>query len=326
MNNTSFPSILVLGAGGAIGSAVVAQAIAAGMQVDATVRPGGDRSRLPLLQGSQIHPVDLANSVSLEAVLIKTKPTVVVMAAVPPAHPGPTRLERELALQRILGMQFTLFEALDRSGCRAPIILIGSSTVYGAGMVRVPLGPMRPQNMRGVAKAAEWILAQQLAAEQSRALIELRVFCAYGRWMRKDRLLTRALQAALTGRTVQLARSPLPRDWIHHDDIGRAVVQAGLKILQHTGSQAINLCSGSLMDCHEVIRRVEVLCGRSLVDPTPFSGGDRMGDVLAGIPPTEQELPGWKIQVEFENGLQDLWQWALSQEGQQYLIEDRRHG
>ena len=51
------------------------------------------------------------------------------MAAVPPSHPGPTSADRQLHIQRILAMQFVLFEALEHSGCRAPVILIGSDAL-----------------------------------------------------------------------------------------------------------------------------------------------------------------------------------------------------
>jgi nucleoside-diphosphate-sugar epimerase len=326
MTSCNFSPILVLGAGGAIGSATVAQAVGAGLQVHSTVRPGGNRSRLPLLRVSQIHEVDLADVGSLQTVLVKAQPAVVVMAAVPPSHPGPTSADRQLHIQRILAMQFVLFEALEHSGCRAPVILIGSSSVYGAGMVRDPLGPLRPQNMRGVAKATEWILVQQLAAEQNRPLLELRVFCAYGRWMRRERLVTKALQAALKREKVRLAATPLPRDWIHHEDIGRAVISAVETIGRKSQAKVINLCSGILVDCHDVIRQLEKLCGGSLVDTSPFPGGDRMGDVLAGMPPLEQDLPGWSVRVDLNSGLQDLWKWAQSEEGRRYLLEEGNDG
>jgi nucleoside-diphosphate-sugar epimerase len=326
MKSTSASSLLVLGAGGAIGSATVAQAVQAGCQVHATVRPGGNRSRLPLLQGSQIHEADIADTQSLRTVIVNAQPSVLVMAAAPPAHPGPTKVEREMHLQHILAMQFALFDALEQCGCQAAVVLIGSSTVYGAGMVRDPLGPMRPQNVRGVAKAAEWILAQQLAAEQNRLLLELRVFCAYGRWMRRERLLTKALQAALTGEKIRLTATPLPRDWIHHDDIGRAVMSAVQAIGHGSTSQVINLCSGTVVDCHDVIRRLEALCGRSLVDSSPFPGGDKMGEVLAGVRSLERDLPGWVIRVDLDSGLRDLWHWALSEEGRHYLLDEGKNG
>ena len=326
MKSTNSSTMLVMGAGGAIGSATVAQAVEAGFRVHATIRPQGNKSRLPLLQGSVIHEVDLTDVESLRLLLVKAQPAVVVMAAVPPSHPGPTRTERELHLQHILTMQFSLFEALEQSECQAPVIMIGSSTVYGAEMVRDPAAPIQPQNMRGVAKAAEWILAQQLAAEQNRPLLEMRVFCAYGRWMRRDRLLTKALQAALTGNQVRLVAMPLPRDWIHQEDIGRAVMSAVPTIGLSSTPRVINLCSGTVVDCHAVISRLESLFGRSLVDSYPFPGGDRMGHVLAGVPPTERDLPGWRIRVDLDSGLRDLWRWALSEEGRRYLLEEGNDG
>ena len=252
----------------------------------------------------------------------RAAPDVVVMAAGLPGYPVSGDGPRAAYLHLILAMQFALFRALQRSGSPARIVLIGGSTVYGAGLPRDPPAPMHPQNFRGVAKAVERLLAERLAAEQGRALQELRVFCAYGRWMARERLLTRLLRAALEGGRVLVSTAPLPRDWIHHDDIARAVL-CTQALPSDGGPRVINLCSGTLVDHHDVIRRIEKLCGRTLVAAEPFPGGDRMGQVLSGIPPPPGDLPGWSRRVDLDTGLVDLWRWATTSEGRRYLLEER---
>jgi nucleoside-diphosphate-sugar epimerase len=274
------------------------------------------------LAGSSVHTCELASSEALESLVARVEPELVVMAAVPSGHPVSGDVQRATYLQHTMAMQFALFRALDRTGSQARLVLIGSSTVYGAGLARNPLAPMRPQSFRGVAKASERLLAELLAAEQGRQLVELRVFCGYGRWMPRQRLLARLLRAALDGSRVPIAAGPLPRDWIHHSDIGRAVL-CSLDLPPMAGPPTvINVCSGELVDCHDVSQRLERICGRPLIAEEPFPGGDRMGEVLPGIPPAADELPGWTRRIDLDTGLTDLWHWAVSPEGRSYLLEE----
>src|SRR6476469_4119336 len=72
--------ILVTGAGGFVGAAVVKAAIAAGHQVVALVR--NDTSRLtPLADRISMQRVDLAESAAVATVLNSTKPAIVIHSA-----------------------------------------------------------------------------------------------------------------------------------------------------------------------------------------------------------------------------------------------------
>lgn len=315
-------TLLVLGGGGAIGSAIASEAVFAGHRVHATVRPGGSRSRQPALAGSTIHACDLACSEDLESLVARVEPDLLVMAALPPGHPVSGDAPRATFLQHTLAMQFALFRALERTGSRARLVLIGSSTVYGAGMSRIPSAPMHPQNFRGVAKASERLLAELLASELGRPLVELRVFCSYGRWMPRHRLLARLLRAALDGGRVPIAEGPLLRDWIHHSDVARAVL-CSRELPQIVGPPTvINICTGELVDYRDVGGWLERICGRPLLAKEPFPGGDRMGEVLPGIPPIGNQLPGWAPRIGLESGLADMWKWATTSEGRRYLLEE----
>lgn len=311
--------VLVLGAGGALGAATVHRALGEGWHVDASLRPGSSIPRASLLDGARLHRCDLRAAGALTALLAETEPEHVVMAAMEGRHPS-DMIARQQQLQDVLAMQLALATALRTVGFRGVWVNLGSYSVYGGdrGVRCAPDAAIAPCVFRGAVKAAESVLARQLATESGLRLVELRVFCAWGRWMAHDRLLTQLLRAALGGPSVRLAPTPLLRDWVHHDDIGGACLQA-------TGLPAgpmhvYNLCSGDLTDIRRLAAELGELSGRVLVADRAWPGEDTMRPP-AGLPPTAADGFDWQPRVGFARGLRDLWQWATSSEGRAYLAE-----
>ena len=121
--------VIVTGAGGFLGSAIVRRALTDGAEVVATVRPGGDIGRLASLhRDCQITPVELADFDAVVKLVCREQPRLVVHAAAANYVSGTS--ERAVAWRDNLMVTLALLEALDGAS-DAVLVHIGSSTEYG---------------------------------------------------------------------------------------------------------------------------------------------------------------------------------------------------
>lgn len=309
--------VLVLGASGAIGAAVVNEAVSAGWLVSAGLRNPAS-CRRPLPGSVRVSVCDLSRPEQVRSLVDAVAPDLVVMAAHTPGHPS-TADERRRHLIDNLTIHLSVAEAMAGLGARCRLVSLGSSMVYGEqNDTRDPRGAMTPPTFRGAIKAAESVTVGAMARLHRFGCTELRVFCAYGPWMSHERVLTRLLTAALTSSRVPLALAPLPRDWVHHDDVARACLLASE--VGTAEPTVFNLCSGRLRDVREVARLLESITGRTLIADELYPGPDRMGVVRPGMPPAVEQDFRWQPRVELEAGLEGCWRWAQTAAGRHYLL------
>jgi nucleoside-diphosphate-sugar epimerase len=263
---------------------------------------------------------DLSRLDEVESLFDTVMPDLVVMAASPPGHPG-TPQERRNSLIDNLAIHLAVCEAMVgvSDGCR--LVALGSSTAYGDGNeIRDPRGVMAPRTFKGAIKAAESLTVSTMSWVHHFPCTELRIFCAYGPWMSHGRVLTRLLKAALTSTRVPLSAAPLPRDWVHHEDIARACLSAAE--INTREPTVFNLCSGRLRDVREVATILEAITGRELIAEGAYPGPDRMGTVMPGMRPTAEHGFSWQPHIELEAGIEACWRWAQTEAGRRYLLAD----
>lgn len=310
---------LILGAGGAVGSAITRYLTLHRIPCHAALRASTGRARLGSLPPEILHVCDISDSRALCDLIQRLDPDLVVMAAFPSGHAA-TDAERRRLLDGMTSGVLGLFTALHDARFQGRLVLLGSAMSYGkGGHPRRTSDALRPQTFRGAVKAAESTLAAQLAAEFEIALTELRVFSAYGPFEGRERLVPRLLRAALAGTRVRLTAQPFERDWIHYDDIARACLAAAA---QETRTPVVHhACSGALTSTHRIAAILEGVTGRSLVADEPFEGVDRYGDVEPGLLPSASDGLEWKPTVGLEEGLEACWTWARSRSGSEFLLE-----
>lgn len=303
--------ILILGGGGAIGSAIARHADASGLETHVGLRHGADCPRLASHPGIRRHRVDVADAGAVESLLARTAPDCVVMAA----FPGGWASGREARLEMLQGMchgLLALLEGAHAIGFGGRIVWIGSALqIDRAGGTRSP-------NFRGAVKAAESLLARQLAAQLGLALSEVRVFTGYGPFEQPQRLVPSLLRAALSGTRVPLAAIPGRRDWIHYEDIARLCLAVAAASQPDAGS--CDACSGAVHDTHEVARLLEDIAGLPLVADTPYPHVDHYGEVPAGVPLSRIDGVDWKPRIDLREGLARTWDWARTSAGRAHLL------
>jgi nucleoside-diphosphate-sugar epimerase len=252
-------------------------------------------------------------------VLQAVQPDWLVMAAIPPGH-AVTRDARRGLLLGICNGLLGVLEAAHAVGFSGALTWLGSSMAYGrGGAPRQTHAPLRPQTFRGAVKAAESLLAGQLATQSGIALTEIRVFCGYGPYEQRDRFFPCLLRAALSGERVRLTAVPGRRDWIHYDDIARACLASAA--LPHADARVFNACSGRVQDTHAAAALLEAITGKPLIADTPYEADDRYGDVEPGVLPSLADGLDWSPQVSLAEGLEQCWHWARSPEGRAYLLD-----
>lgn len=310
---------LIIGGNGAIGSAIARHADGQGIETHVGVRASPTVDRLTQHPAIRRHALDATDAASVGRVIRSVRPDWLVMTALPRSGHAPTQDARRALL---LGMCEGLLGVLD--GARnaefaGRLVWIGSAMSYGeGGQPRRTDAVLRPQTFRGAVKAAESLLAAQLAAESGIAMTEVRVFTGYGPYEQRERFVASVLRAALSGDRVRLAQVPGRRDWIHYDDIARACLAA---MASPTMPAVFNACSGRLHDTREVATLLETIVGKSLVADEIYPAGDCYGEVEPGQLPAPAEVD-WAPAISLLQGLEHCWAWARSASGRAYLLAE----
>jgi nucleoside-diphosphate-sugar epimerase len=308
---------MVLGGGGAIGSAVLRRATGIGVEAHGVLRPGTSDERLDPCRGRLVlHRLDLADGDALRGLVRRVQPSAVVAAAFPRGH-AVSDADRRDHGRRMLGGLLALIEAIRERAPELRLVLLGSATAYGhGGAPRDPEQALRPQSFRGALKAAEALLARQLAEEAGIPFVELRIFTAYGPYEQPERLLPRLMRAALLGERVPILPEPRHRDFVHLEDVADAALAAAAP--GASASAVFNVCSGRLRSLRETADLVERIVGQPLVAEHPYPGRDRYGDAEPGLLADRGSFE-WRPRVAFESGLASYWEWARSEAGRGYL-------
>ncbi|GGK06753.1 putative UDP-glucose epimerase YtcB [Pilimelia anulata] len=250
--------VVVTGAAGFVGRHVAAALHAGGAAVT-----GVDRAWLAAGPGAAEPPYRwvAADLRAADPDLLAGADAVLHLAALPGVYPSWRRFEAYVA-DNVLATGRLLDAAVAAGVPR--LVLASSSSVYGAA----PAGPvaeeaeLRPLSPYGVTKLAAERLALAHAARLDAALtvVALRYFTVYGPGQRPDMLIRRAIDAALTGGTLEVyGDGGHRRDFVYVGDVVGATLRAAAAPLP---SQAINVGTGGHVSVAEVLDRIGELVGR----------------------------------------------------------------
>jgi nucleoside-diphosphate-sugar epimerase len=231
--------VLVTGGTGAVGINIVRVLAEAGHDVLCLSRRAGEpdpardrfwataRDRIALLPG------DVGSAEVLAAIFEMHRPTHVVHAAAITPTADMERQSAPMVLQANLMGTVHVLEAVRRSGIRR-LVYVSSGAVYGETDETVTVdetAPVRPAGLYAIAKDTSERLCAYLGRLHDIDWTALRVGWVYGpmeRPMAGSRLTMSLAYAcarlAAAGEEVRLAHLDAVRDWIHAEDVGRAVL------------------------------------------------------------------------------------------------------
>ena len=285
--------MLVTGAGGLIGSALVRRLYAAGVAVHAHVGPPGFEG-LPLPRGVPVSWCDvldlgpLVADAGVDAVVHLAGPAGVAASFADPATYARDHVEGTAAV--LAGL----------AAVRRPqhLVYVSSAEVYGRpahnpvdeSAASDPLSPY----------AAAKVAAESLVRSQRPNATVLRPFSVYGDSSPARSLVGSLVRQAISSDRIEVATLAPVRDYVHVDDLVRAVEGA----LERRPAGAFNVGSGVGTSVRELAHLAIAVTGRPL--PLVEAGADRPIDVLelvADIRRSAERL-GWAPTVDLRSGLE----------------------
>ena len=290
-------SIIVTGATGAVGSAVVRRALDKGMDVTCIVHQGSRRlSNLP--QCDKVHTVECNLkdycALSLEGqydafIHLSWEKTV-----------GASRDDAEVQTRNI---QYTLdaVQLAKRCGCSV-FVGAGSQAEYGVQSVDLtPELPVKPESGYGIAKYAAGKLSAMLCKNLEMRQCWVRILSVYGPNDGENSLISYLIREFRAGNSPQLTKCEQMWDYLFADDAADAILAVAEKGVD---GQAYPLGSGNgrrLWEYVEDIRKavnpaIEVNYGAK--EYYPHQPMHLVADISKLTADT-----GWKPVVEFRDGI-----------------------
>jgi GDP-4-dehydro-6-deoxy-D-mannose reductase len=321
-------AVLITGATGFSGSALVEQYAVAGYEVHGVYRdPADDRSWLP--DDVAFHAVDLNDGLAVLDVVGAVTPTVV--------HHLAAQSSAAVSLQDPMGtvtantlMQYNVLEAVRRATPTARVVVVGSCDEYGD--VAPDDNPitetqeLRPVTPYALSKVVQDLMGQQYAIAHNLQVVRVRPFLQLGP-RRSDRFaagsFARQIAEIEIGNRepiIRVGNIDLQRDFCDVRDVARAlalVAEAGV------ARAVYNIASGRAHTLRDLLTLMLERAGVEatiMQDETRLRSGEPL--VLIGDATRLRAATGWTPQISFEQSAADTlsyWQVqvrrALLQEG-----------
>ena len=302
--------MLVTGAGGFIGAAVVAEALRAGYEVVGTVRPGGNHWRLANFK-SNLHIVslDLRDISQVNATMGEHRPGIVIHAA----WSGVSNSSRSDQLQITDNIEAScrLLGAAATHGA-SKFIGLGSQGEYGRFDRKISENDLpQPGSLYGASKLAVHYLTRQLAAQAGIAYAWVRIFSTYGPGDNSHWLIPTLIDQMLDGRRPQTTLGTQLWDYLFIDDIASAIMSIAV------GSMAdgvFNLGSGQPIQIRSIVEKIRDLTAPELelvFGEVPYRP-DQIWHMEADINRL-QTMTKWRPKVGIDAGLAATVQWHRDQ-------------
>lgn len=300
-------SVLVTGATGLVGSALVRMLRAEDILVYCLVRRGSLSKLQPLPGLEAIEVPDFATEALRKSLDGISCDTVFHLASY-----GVQINDRDRD-QLIPGNVGLLAHVLEAVSVRPParFIFTGSCSEYGFpatdGQRISDDQPLRPTSLYGAAKVAAELYGQALAQRLKTPFTTLRPFNIFGPGEGPHRLLPSIIQALDQDCPVDLTGGEQQRDLLHVDDVAGALLAAARSECLQTFA-AYNVCSG-----HPVrIREVGETAARVMGKPQhllqwgklPYRSDEPMW--VVGDPTRFQQDTSWRPRMTLTEGIRDM--------------------
>ena len=302
--------VIITGATGIIGIALVEFCLKQGVQVTAIVRPGSvNASRLPVNdEGLQVVECDLK--------MINRLPDLIRHQVDVFYHLGwnaKGRRRRDDVFLQTQDISITLQAVNAAKALGAPTFIgAGSQSEYGRCSDE-PISPnsdMKPEIPYGVAKYTAGKMSALLSAQIGVRHIWARIFSTYGPYDSLSSMIMYVIGQLLNGNKPSLTKCEQYWDYIYSEDVARALYLLGMK---GQNQQTYNIGGGKTRQLHEY---VSIL--RDAIDPSvPLGIGEREYSsrqimyLCADITDLVKDT-GFQAEVTFEEGVLRTINWYKS--------------
>ena len=307
--------MLVTGAGGFVGSAVVRRLVRAGTElwdgsaverVVALLRPGGSPARLEVLTADDpwtVERADVYDAGELVSVLRRVRPRAVVNTA----------LDASVYSGGAVGhapLETLFAELAERGGER--IVHAGSAWVLAPGVALDESATVEPRSPYARHKAEEDELLPSLGERTGVGWIDLRLFNIFGRYEKPSRLLPYLVAELSQGRPAEVSHGDQVRDFNDVDDIAEAFALA-LRAQESACGALYHVGSGRATAVREFALAVADVAG----DPEliRFGAGETPDQDLPALvaePDRARRVLGWQPESSLEERVRAAAEWWLA--------------
>lgn len=292
--------ILVTGAGGFVGAAVVKGAVASGHEVVALVR--NDTARLAAVANRiAMHRVDLSDRTAVARVIGSARPDVIVHSAWEGV--GGALRSGDIQLENI-GTAVALADAAIGAGVRK-FVGIGSQAEYGRYDRKIVEADLpQPTMLYGAAKLAANHLCAQRCREAGVSFAWLRLFSVYGPGDNANWLIPSAAASLVRGRAPLCTAGTQKWDYLYIDDVASGVLAAATT---EGATGVFNLSSGEPVAVRTIVETLRDFAAPGLkltFGGIPF-GPDQIMH-LDGDNSRLREATGWSPRVPLAVGLRQV--------------------
>ncbi|HBG65446.1 MAG TPA: NAD(P)-dependent oxidoreductase [Treponema sp.] len=289
--------LILSGATGMIGAAIVREALRQGYGVTCLVRKDSPRiANIPRSGNVRVVDCDISGYGSLE---LEGKHDVFVHLAWSKTTAG----GRDDVDCQLANIRYTLdaVRLAERSGCR---VFIGAGSQAEYGLQSVPLTsslPVRPESGYGIAKFSAGRLASLLCGQLGMRFNWLRILSVYGPHDGEHSLVSYCVRELLAGRSPELTECAQQWDYLYCDDAARAF----LAVAERGKDGAVYpLGSGQGRRLSEYVSDI-----RDAINPSLQPGFGKKSYyphqpmfLVADVSELERDT-GWRPQVAFAEGI-----------------------
>ena len=300
LNIVDMKSIIVTGATGCVGSAVVRRALARGIDVTCIVHKGSKRlSNLPQDSHIKIVECNLANYHSLE---LGEKYDAFIHLSWEKTF-GASRDDAEVQTRNI---QYTLDAAqlAHRCGCHV-FVGAGSQAEYGVQSIDLtPDLPVKPESGYGIAKYAAGKLSAMLCKSLGMRQCWARILSVYGPNDGENTLISYVIRELKANHSPELTKCEQIWDYLYADDAGDAILSIAEKGMD---GKAYPLGSGQGRKLSEYIEDIRQMINSSIEikfgvkDYYPHQPMHLVADISELTIDT-----GWTPKVDFHKSIKSL--------------------
>jgi len=291
--------ILVTGAGGFVGAALVKAAIARGWDVVAVTRAERPE-RLARVAGSIVQArADMADTDALRAILLSERPDVVVHSAWAGLS-GEMRGQRGQIADNVDAACRLVEAAADAKVTR--FVGIGSQAEYGRLDRRATEADLpEPASLYGAAKLATLHLTRQLCHTSGMGFAWARLFATYGPGDNPNWLIPSLIARMAVGERPAMSPGTQKWDYLYIDDAALALV--GLAATRNAEG-VFNLASGDAVPVRRIAEMIRDRASPGLdleFGAVPF-GPNQIMHLEGDVSKLERAI-GWRPETSLEEGL-----------------------
>lgn len=251
-NPSLSPRVLVTGATGAVGPAVVAEFLAAGYRVRTLARTHPPAGLLP--STIECRQGDVSHSDAVQTAMDGVDIVVHLAALLHITNPSPA-LRAEYTRVNVEGTQVVV-DAAQQAGVKR-MVLGSTIAVYGPGSATVltEQSPPQPDTLYGESKLAAEGLVVKARTQEGKALgVALRFAGVYGPRMKGN--YRRLVQQLARGRFVPVGRGQNRRTLVYDQDVAQAVLLAATH--PAAAGRVYNVSDGQV---HRMVDIIGAICG-----------------------------------------------------------------